>query len=56
MTHPYHLWPDVEIDGTVLAGAMESLLEQVVVASHYPPSSCSCSSNSFSFLLTRLGT
>jgi adhesin HecA-like repeat protein len=34
MTHPYHLWPDVEIDGTVLAGAMESLLEQVVVDHH----------------------
>jgi len=34
MTQPYHLWPDVEIDGTPLAGAMESLLEQVVVDHH----------------------
>ena len=34
MTQPYHLWPDVEIDGTALSGSMESLLEQVVVDHH----------------------
>jgi uncharacterized protein involved in type VI secretion and phage assembly len=34
MTQPYHLWPDVEIDGSALAGSMESLLEQVVVDHH----------------------
>jgi uncharacterized protein involved in type VI secretion and phage assembly len=34
MPHPHHLWPDVEIDGSALAGPMESLLEQVVVDHH----------------------
>jgi uncharacterized protein involved in type VI secretion and phage assembly len=34
MTQPYHLWPDVEIDGSTLSGAAESLLEQVVVDHH----------------------
>ena len=34
MTQPYHLWPDVEIDGSALAGPTESLLEQVVVDHH----------------------
>jgi uncharacterized protein involved in type VI secretion and phage assembly len=34
MTQPYHLWPDVEIDGSALSGATESLLEQVVVDHH----------------------
>jgi uncharacterized protein involved in type VI secretion and phage assembly len=34
MTQPYHLWPDVDIDGSPLGGAMESLLEQVVVDHH----------------------
>ena len=30
----YHLWPDVEIDGSPLPDAMEGLLEQVVVDHH----------------------
>src|ERR1700736_2809202 len=34
MTQPYHLWPDVDIDGSTLSGAAESLLEQVVVDHH----------------------
>jgi len=34
MTQPHHLWPDVEIDGSALAGPTESLLEQVVVDHH----------------------
>jgi uncharacterized protein involved in type VI secretion and phage assembly len=34
MTQPHHLWPDVEIDGSALSGAVASLLEQVVVDHH----------------------
>ena len=34
MAQPYHLWPDVEIDGSKLPDAAESLLEQVVVDHH----------------------
>src|SRR5690349_7593285 len=34
MPQPYHLWPDVEIDGSPLPDAMEGLLEQVVVDHH----------------------
>ena len=34
MPQPYHLWPDVTIGGHPLAGATESLLEQVVVDHH----------------------
>src|ERR1700694_6283461 len=34
MPQPYHLWPDVDIDGSTLSGAAESLLEQVVVDHH----------------------
>jgi uncharacterized protein involved in type VI secretion and phage assembly len=31
---PYHIWPDVEVNGTALSRDLESLLEQVVVDSH----------------------
>jgi len=34
MPQQYHLWPDVEIDGSPLPDAMEGLLEQVVVDHH----------------------
>ena len=34
MPQPHHLWPDVEIDGSALSGAVGSLLEQVVVDHH----------------------
>ncbi|TME12737.1 MAG: phage late control D family protein, partial [Chloroflexi bacterium] len=34
MPQPYHLWPDLEIDGSPLSGPGESLLEQVVVDHH----------------------
>ena len=34
MTQPHHLWPDVEVDGSALSGAVASLLEQVVVDHH----------------------
>src|ERR1700694_3322320 len=34
MTQPYHLWSAVEVDGSQLSGAVESLLEQVVVDHH----------------------
>jgi uncharacterized protein involved in type VI secretion and phage assembly len=34
MTHSYHLWPVVEVDGSALSGAVASLLEQVVVDHH----------------------
>src|SRR5260370_42618070 len=34
MPQPYHLWPDVEIDGSDLASETESLIEQVVVDHH----------------------
>jgi len=34
MPQPHHLWPDVEIDGSALSGAVASLLEQVVVDHH----------------------
>jgi uncharacterized protein involved in type VI secretion and phage assembly len=34
MPHQYHLWPDVEIDGSDLPSQTESLLEQVVVDHH----------------------
>jgi len=34
MPQPYHLWPDVEIDGSPLSGTGESLLEQVIVDHH----------------------
>jgi uncharacterized protein involved in type VI secretion and phage assembly len=34
MTQPHHLWPEVEIDGPAISGAVASLLEQVVVDHH----------------------
>jgi hypothetical protein len=34
MPQQYHLWPDVQIDGSDLPGQTESLLEQVVVDHH----------------------
>src|SRR3989441_1147740 len=34
MPQPYHLWPDVEIDGSPLSETGESLLEQVIVDHH----------------------
>src|ERR1700682_3634920 len=34
MPQQYHLWPDVEIDGSPLPDAREGLLEQVVVDHH----------------------
>jgi len=34
MPQPYHLWPDVEIDGSALSSQTEALLEQVVVDHH----------------------
>src|SRR5256885_11242000 len=34
MPQPHHLWPDVDIDGSALSGAVASLLEQVVVDHH----------------------
>lgn len=34
MPQPYHLWPDVELDGSPLSAQTEALLEQVVVDHH----------------------
>lgn len=34
MPQPYHLWPDVEIDGSPLPDPVEALLEQVIVDHH----------------------
>jgi uncharacterized protein involved in type VI secretion and phage assembly len=34
MSHSYHLWPDVEIDGSPLSDTGESLLESVIVDHH----------------------
>lgn len=34
MSQPYHVWPDVELDGSPLASQTEALLEQVVVDDH----------------------
>lgn len=34
MTQPYHVWPDISIDGTLLSRQIDSQLEQVVVDDH----------------------
>jgi phage protein D len=34
MTQPYHVWPDISIDGTLLSRQIDSQLEQVVVDEH----------------------
>lgn len=34
MSQPYHVWPDVEVDGSPLSSQTEALLEQVVVDHH----------------------
>ncbi|MDQ6709646.1 MAG: VgrG-related protein [Candidatus Dormibacteraeota bacterium] len=34
MPQPYHVWPDVELDGSPLSSQTEALLEQVVVDHH----------------------
>ncbi|MEO6797946.1 MAG: VgrG-related protein [Candidatus Dormibacter sp.] len=34
MPHPYHVWPDVELDGSPLSSQTEALLEHVVVDHH----------------------
>jgi len=34
VSQPYHVWPDVELDGSPLSSQTESLLEQVVVDHH----------------------
>src|SRR5207253_4630925 len=34
MPQPYHVWPDITIDGTLLSRQIDSQLEQVVVDHH----------------------